>query len=121
MVVKENIGMIVDLKAMALAIPGSEYDPLRFQGLILRMEKPEASFIIFESGVLIVTDIVSEAKAKKALKDKFKLTLHNDLSLVALQGPESPKILEKLINGVSILKFMNGKKFFYNNNIIIDD
>tara|TARA_B110001454_G_scaffold179153_1_gene172271 strand:+ start:418 stop:1512 length:1095 start_codon:yes stop_codon:yes gene_type:complete len=55
---------------------------------------------------------------KKALKDKFKLTLHNDLSLVALQGPESPKILEKLINGVSILKFMNGKKFFYNNNII---
>jgi aminomethyltransferase len=40
------------------------------------------------------------------------------LSLVALQGPESPKILEKLINGVSILKFMNGKKFFYNNNII---
>ena len=48
---------------------------------------------------------------KKALKDKFKLTLHNDLSLIALQGPESPKILEKLINGVSTLKFMNGKKF----------
>ena len=55
---------------------------------------------------------------KKALKDKFKLTLHNDLSLIALQGPESPKILEKLIKGVSILKFMNGKKFYYNNNFI---
>ena len=55
---------------------------------------------------------------KKALKDKFKLTLHNDLSLIALQGPESPIILEKLINGTSILKFMNGKKFFYNNKII---
>ena len=55
---------------------------------------------------------------KKALKDKFKLTLHNDLSLIALQGPESPKILEKLIKGVSILKFMNGKKFHYNNNFI---
>ncbi len=55
---------------------------------------------------------------KKALKDKFKLTLHNDLSLIALQGPESPKILEKLINDVSILKFMNGKKFLYNNKII---
>ena len=55
---------------------------------------------------------------KKALQDKFKLTLHNDLSLIALQGPESPKILEKIINGVSILKFMNGKKFLYNNKII---
>ena len=55
---------------------------------------------------------------KKALQDKFKLTLHNDLSLIALQGPESPKILEKLINGVSTLKFMNGKRFLYNNKII---
>ena len=69
MVVKENIGKIVDLKAMALAIPGAEYDPLRFQGLVLRMDKPDASFIIFQSGVLIVTDIISEAKAKKALKE----------------------------------------------------
>jgi len=55
---------------------------------------------------------------KKAHQDKFKLTLHNDLSLIALQGPESPKILEKLIIGVSTLKFMNGKKFLYNNKII---
>ncbi|RZD38369.1 MAG: hypothetical protein CXT75_01535 [Methanobacteriota archaeon] len=69
MVVKENIGKIVDLKAMALAIPGAEYDPLRFQGLVLRMDKPDASFIIFQSGVLIVTDVISEAKAKKALKE----------------------------------------------------
>ena len=55
---------------------------------------------------------------KKALKDKFKLTLHNDLSLIALQGPESSKVLEKLINGVSVIKFMNGKNFLYNNKII---
>ena len=40
------------------------------------------------------------------------------MSLIALQGPESPKILEKLINGVSTLKFMNGKRFLYNNKII---
>ena len=55
---------------------------------------------------------------KKALKDKFKLTLHDDLSLVAIQGPESEKILKELINGVSLLRFMNGKKFLYNNRTI---
>jgi TATA-box binding protein (TBP) (component of TFIID and TFIIIB) len=33
------------------------------------MDKPDASFIIFQSGVLIVTDVISEAKAKKALKE----------------------------------------------------
>ena len=74
MVVRSNLGTTLDLQAIALAIPGSEYDPTRFKGLVLRMDKPDASFILFQSGVLIITDIVSEAKAKKALKalEKFK-------------------------------------------------
>ena len=47
------------------------------------------------------------------IKNKFKLTVSNNLSLIALQGPSSSKILEKIINGVSSLKFMNGNKFSY--------
>ena len=35
------------------------------------------------------------------------------MSLIALQGPKSSQILEKIINGVSSLKFMNGNKFSY--------
>ncbi len=50
-----------------------------------------------------------------SLKNKFKITLHKNLSLIALQGPKSSQILEKIINGVSSLKFMNGNKFSYNN------
>ena len=68
MVVRSNLERTLDLQAIALAIPGTEYDPTRFKGLVLRMDEPDASFILFQSGVLIVTDIVSEAKAKKALK-----------------------------------------------------
>ena len=67
MVVRSNLERTLDLQAIALAIPGTEYDPTRFKGLVLRMDDPNASFILFQSGVLIVTDIVSEAKAKKAL------------------------------------------------------
>ena len=67
MVVRSNLERTLDLQAIALAIPGTDYDPTRFKGLVLRMDKPDASFILFQSGVLIVTDIVSEAKAKKAL------------------------------------------------------
>ena len=67
MVVRSNLERTLDLQAIALAIPGTEYDPTRFKGLVLRMDKPDASFILFQSGVLIVTDIVSEAKAKKAV------------------------------------------------------
>jgi aminomethyltransferase len=39
--------------------------------------------------------------------------LNNELSLIALQGPKSVEILEKLISGVSNLKFMTGSNFDY--------
>jgi len=51
---------------------------------------------------------------KNSLGNKFKLTLCKNLSLIALQGPKSSEILEKIINEVSSLKFMNGNKFSYN-------
>jgi len=50
---------------------------------------------------------------KNAIGNKFKLTLYKNLSLIALQGPKASEILEKIINGVSSLKFMNGNKFSY--------
>ena len=69
MVTKMNFGRKIDLQLISNAMPGSEYDPLRFQGLIIRVDNPLASFILFESGIAIITDIVSEAKAKKAFKE----------------------------------------------------
>ena len=69
MVTRLNFGKRLDLQLISNAIPGSEYDPLRFQGLIIRADDPLASFILFESGVAVITDIVSEAKAKKAFKE----------------------------------------------------
>ena len=55
---------------------------------------------------------------KEALGNKFELTLYKDLSLVALQGPKAEKILEEVIEGVSLLRFMNGNNFPYNENQI---
>ena len=69
MVTRMNFNKKLDLQLISNAIPGSEYDPLRFQGLIIRVDNPLASFILFESGIAIITDIVSEAKAKKAFKE----------------------------------------------------
>jgi len=69
MVTRMNFGKKLDLQIISNAIPGSEYDPLRFQGLIIRVDNPLASFILFESGVAIITDVVSEAKAKKAFNE----------------------------------------------------
>jgi len=80
MVTRMNFDKKLDLQVISNAIPGSEYDPLRFQGLIIRVDNPLASFILFESGIAIITDIVSEAKAKKAFKELKILVETNILS-----------------------------------------
>ena len=51
----------------------------------------------------------------KLLDNKYQMILSEDLSLVAIQGPKAVGILEKLIDGVSNLKFMNGNWFKYLN------
>ena len=52
------------------------------------------------------------------LANKYEMTLSEELSLVAIQGPKAAKVLEKIINGISNLKFMNGNKFNYLNETI---
>ena len=97
----------------------------------IKLNQSKYSFLIKENGGiyddLIVTkvekgfNIILNAACKdndfkiinNALGDDFKLILHNDLSLIALQGPKASKILENIINGTSSLKFMNGKNFSY--------
>jgi len=49
----------------------------------------------------------------KLLEDKYEMVLSEELSLIAIQGPKAVQILEKIINGVSDLKFMNGNTFNY--------
>lgn len=80
MVTRMNFDKKLDLQVISNAIPGSEYDPLRFQGLIIRVDNPLASFILFESGIAIITDVVSEAKAKKAFKELRSLVETSILS-----------------------------------------
>ena len=66
-VAKADLGNTLNLQSIALATPGSEYDLARFKGLVIRIKEPLSSFILFQSGIVIVTDVISEAKAKKAL------------------------------------------------------
>jgi aminomethyltransferase len=122
-----------------LSIEGNHNLELALENIIpvdlksLKLNQSKYSFLTNEKGGiyddLIVTkvakgfNIILNAACKKndfkiinkALEDKFKLTLHNDLSLIALQGPKSLEILEKIVNKVSALRFMNGNNFFYNN------
>ncbi len=101
-----------DLKS--LKINHSKYSFLLNQdgGIIddLIVTKTERGFCIILNAACKENDI----KHISLLLDKnHKYLLNNDLSLIALQGPKAVEILEKLIPGVSNLKFMTGSNFNY--------
>ena len=135
---RTNAGMF-DVSHMGqLSIEGNESLAIELEKIIptdlkkIKLNQSKYSFLTNEEGGiyddLIVTkvekgfNIILNAACKKNdfkiisgfLKNKFKITLHKDLSLIALQGPKSSQILEKIIVGVSSLKFMNGNRFSYN-------
>ena len=134
---RSGVGMF-DVSHMGqLSIEGNESLASELEKIIptdlkkIKINQSKYSFLTNEEGGiyddLIVTkvekgfNIILNAACKNndfkiisgALKNKFKINLHKNLSLIALQGPKSLEILEKIINGVSSLKFMNGNKFSY--------
>ncbi len=99
----------------------------------LKMNYSKYSFLLNNDGGIIDDLIVTKTKKgfciilnaackendikqiSKFLGNNHKYFLNNDLSLIALQGPKSVEILEKLIPGVSNLKFMTGNNFNFDN------
>ena len=47
----------------------------------------------------------------KLLNDKYDMNLDDKRSLIAIQGPKSVKILDKILKGISNLNFMEGNWF----------
>ena len=68
MVTRADLGATLDLAAIAAAVPGADYDLARFAGVVIRLDEPSASFILFRSGIVVVTDVSSETHSRSALK-----------------------------------------------------
>ena len=101
--------------------------PLDFKEI--RTNQSKYSFLINDKGGVIDDLIITRVKGgfniilnaackdndikeiAKCLNSDSKYELRKDLSLIALQGPESERILESIIKGVKELKFMNGNYF----------
>jgi aminomethyltransferase len=95
----------------------------------LKLNNSKYSFLLNDNGG-IIDDLIITKTAKgffiilnaackdndvkeisKLLNKNHKYFINLDLSLIALQGPKSVEILEKLTPGVSNLKFMTGDDF----------
>ena len=109
-----SLEKIIPADLKSLKINHSKYSFLLNEdgGIIddLIITKTEKGFCIILNAACKDNDI---KQISKFLDNNHKSLLNNDLSLIALQGPKSVEILEKLISGVSNLKFMTGSNFDY--------
>ncbi|HKZ45615.1 MAG TPA: TATA-box-binding protein [archaeon] len=74
MVITVHLSDRIDLDKLASKLPsGAEYFPDNFPGVVYRMEKPRASFLIFSTGKALCTGTASEKDAKEAIENMLKL------------------------------------------------
>ena len=70
-----------------------------------------------EEGFLIILNAACKDNDFKILssllKDKYKMVLDNQKSLIAIQGPKSVEILNQILKTVADLNFMSGNWFTY--------
>ncbi|MFP3178536.1 MAG: TATA-box-binding protein [Thermocladium sp.] len=68
-----NLGVDLNLEMLAEKLPAAEYNPEQFPGLILRLQKPKISALIFRTGNMVCTGAKSEEELKRAIKGLIKI------------------------------------------------
>jgi transcription initiation factor TFIID TATA-box-binding protein len=87
----------LDLPALAAAIPGADYNPRTFPGMIVRMSAPKAAALVFNSGKLVLTGLPHP----DAIPAAFAAALE-DLRTAGAEldpAPRQPKIVNLVTSG----------------------
>jgi len=76
----------IDLDAISGNVPGVEYNPEQFPGLVYRLSKPRTATLIFSSGKMVCTGAKSEKEVHNAVKKIIKNL--KDRNIVIIGSPE---------------------------------
>lgn len=68
MVIEEKL----DLPLLMRGVPDAEYNPERFPGVIMRINDPRATFLIFSTGKMVLTGLRRASDAEEAVKKAVK-------------------------------------------------
>ena len=75
-----------DLDAITGNVPGVEYSPEKFPGLVYRISKPRTATLIFSTGKMVCTGAKSEKEVHNAVKKIIKNL--KDRNIVIIGTPE---------------------------------
>ena len=67
-----TLDQTLDLYAIERSIPGVEYNPEQFPGLVLGIKKPKSKVLVFSSGNIVCTGTKSVQEVKKVIKEVMK-------------------------------------------------
>jgi len=68
-----DLGIILDLKKIALKAKNTEFNSKRFHALVMRSRDPKATALIFKSGKMVCTGTKTENDGKEAITKFLKL------------------------------------------------
>jgi transcription initiation factor TFIID TATA-box-binding protein len=62
----------MDLNVIARKYTDVEYNPERFPGLVMRIQNPKATILVFSTGKMVVTGLRDASEAEKVVNDVIK-------------------------------------------------
>ena len=80
-VASANIGFRIDLDKLAIECFNVEYEPEQFPGLVLRLEDPKTSILIFSTGKMVITGAKNMEDAIKAAQTAEEMIKNNDAQI----------------------------------------
>ena len=75
MVASGSIGMDLNLNQLAMDLENTEYEPEQFPGLVYKLPKTRATFLLFSNGKIVCTGTRSESKLREAVNELVKVLL----------------------------------------------
>ena len=79
-VASADLGVELDLYAIAKASPYVDYEPEQFPGAIYKIHEPKEALLLFKNGKIICTGAKTEADIKKAIDQVIKVVKNYILS-----------------------------------------
>lgn len=62
-----KIGADINLNVLALSLDNTEYEPEQFPGLVYKLDKAQATFLLFSNGKIVCTGTKSEEMVHKSI------------------------------------------------------
>ncbi len=93
-----TLNVRVPLDVLVAKVPGTEYEPEQFPGLVYRMKDPKAASLVFTSGKLVCTGARSPYLARKAMNNVIE-----KIKSIGVKVPPKPKIrIENIVASAKI-------------------